>query len=907
MTGWRPLLRLARRDLARHRGRTAIVLVMLTLPVLVVTAGAVLYASADISSTERLDRELGPEAQAALAPTSMGPLRQAADPDDGWSSGSGGGMGDAFAMVDDPSADPSAWTDVLGDRPVVELREGSAEVEVGGGRLYAPALEVDLTSPLGSGLVELADGRLPATTGEVAVSAALARRGADVGDEVEIGGAARTVVGIAESRTDQGPFVTGPLGALGLDDTQVASARYLVGGAPVTWDDVEALNADGVLVLSRAVVEDPPAEAEAIEAEVGYSVVDDGVVVSGALIVVMVLLEVVLLAGPAFAVGARRQARTVALLVTGGATPAQVRTLVLASGVVLGVGAAVVGVLGGIAVAAVVPWGLEQAAAQWPWVDRQVSGGRLGPFDVPWGAVLAVAAFGVVSALLAAVVPAWLASRTDVVAVLAGRRGDDRPGHRSPVVGAVLVALGVAAAVGGAVDRDERLVAFGAVPLVIGTVLLVAPLLALLGRSAARLPLALRFAVRDSARHRSRTVPAIAAVAATVAGAVALGIGGASDAEQEARAYSPELPVGQAVVRSATGVPLDDDLAAVEAVVPAGAVPVTGLGYRSDDEMQIDWSATILGDDEGWSYGSWTTSYGSQVLVADDLGAADLDAGIAPADRQVARDALAAGRALVVVMDPAGAGEERQVLLTATRWRYQQGTAEDENDELVAAEVPATLVRSERPTARFAAVLPTALAAEVTAGAPAEVQPATTALLLPDGPGPEGAQELREQVEEAGRGLTLYEETGYESPAETVWVLVGLGTVALLLVLVGSLTATTLAINDAAGDLATLGAVGAPPGVRRRIAASYALVITGIGAGLGLLVGLVPGIAVAFPLTAPIDYYGYGTEGLPGPVLAVPWLLIGALVLLLPLVVAGIAAATTRSSSVPAGRSAAVG
>ncbi|MDR6173860.1 putative ABC transport system permease protein [Nocardioides zeae] len=907
MTGWRPLLRLARRDLARHRGRTAIVLVMLTLPVLVVTAGAVLFATGDISSTERLDRELGPEGQAVLAPTSMGPLRQAADPDDGWSSGTYGESGDTFSRVDEGAADPAAWADVLGDRPVLEVRGGSVEVEAGDGRLNATGLEVDLTTPLGAGLVEPGEGRLPAATDEVAVSAALARRGAAIGDEIEVGGAARTVVGIAESRTDQGPFVTGPIGALGLEVTTGASSRYLVGGDPVTWADVEELNAEGVLVLSRAVVDDPPAEAGAVEAELAYDVVDDGVVATGALIVVMVLLEVVLLAGPAFAVGARRQARTVALLVTGGATPGQVRGLVLASGVVLGVAAAVVGVLGGIAVAALVPWGLEQAAAQWPWVDRQVSGGRLGPFDVPWGAVLAVASFGVVSAVLAAVVPAWLASRTDVVAVLAGRRGDDRPGHRSPVVGAVLVALGVVAAVAGALDREERLVAFAAVPLVIGTVLLVAPLLALLGRSASRLPLALRFAVRDSARHRSRTVPAIAAVAATVAGAVALGIGGASDAAQEAQAYSPELPLGQAVVRSVTGVPLGDDLAAAEDLVPPGAVPVTGLGSRSDDEVQIDWSATILGDGEGWSYGSWTTPYGSQVLVTDDLGAADLDAGIAPADRDVARHALAAGRALVVVMDPAGAGEERQVQLTATRWPLQQTIDDDESDELVGAEVPATLVRAEWPTARFAAVLPTALAAEVTAGAPAEVQPATTALLLPDGPGPGGVRELQEQLEEELPGLTVYEETGYESPPETVWVLVGLATVALLLVLVGSLTATTLAINDAARDLATLGAVGATPGVRRRIAASYALVITGVGAGLGLLVGLVPGIAVTFPLTAPVDYYGYGTAGLPGPVLAVPWLLIGALVLLLPAVVAAIAAATTRSATVLVGRGAAMG
>ena len=43
------------------------------------------------------------------------------------------------------------------------------------------------------------------------------------------------------------------------------------------------------------------------------------------LIVVMALLEVVLLAGPAFAVGARRQSRTLALMAATGGTPAQSR------------------------------------------------------------------------------------------------------------------------------------------------------------------------------------------------------------------------------------------------------------------------------------------------------------------------------------------------------------------------------------------------------------------------------------------------------------------------------------------------------------------------------------------------------------------------------------------------------
>ena len=83
---------------------------------------------------------------------------------------------------------------------------------------------------------------------------------------------------------------------------------------------------------------------------------------------------------------------------------------------------------------------------------RMVGGARaasfssawFGPFEVPWQQLAGVAVFGLVSALLAAAVPAPIASRQDVVAVLGGRRGDRRPSLRSPALGIVLLAAGVA-------------------------------------------------------------------------------------------------------------------------------------------------------------------------------------------------------------------------------------------------------------------------------------------------------------------------------------------------------------------------------------------------------------------------------------------------------------------------------
>ena len=90
-------------------------------------------------------------------------------------------------------------------------------------------------------------------------------------------------------------------------------------------------------------------------------------------------------------------------------------------------------------------------------------------------------------------------------------------------------------------------VAAGAIPTVLGVVLLAPAALSLVGRLAFRLPLALRFAVRDADRQRGRTAPAVAAIAATVAGVIALGTALSSDGTQSRDTYQPSGPAGVAL------------------------------------------------------------------------------------------------------------------------------------------------------------------------------------------------------------------------------------------------------------------------------------------------------------------------------------------------------------------------
>ncbi len=53
------MLRMARREATRARGRSLLVLVMIALPVLAVTAADVVMRTADVSGSEALERRLG--------------------------------------------------------------------------------------------------------------------------------------------------------------------------------------------------------------------------------------------------------------------------------------------------------------------------------------------------------------------------------------------------------------------------------------------------------------------------------------------------------------------------------------------------------------------------------------------------------------------------------------------------------------------------------------------------------------------------------------------------------------------------------------------------------------------------------------------------------------------------------
>lgn len=148
-------------------------------------------------------------------------------------------------------------------------------------------------------------------------------------------------------------------------------------------------------------------------------------------------------------------------------------------------------------------------------------------------------------------------------------------------------------------------------------------------------------------------------------------------------------------------------------------------------------------------------------------------------------------------------------------------------------------------------------------------------------PGPIGKelqQGLAEELAALDTNSSVYVERGYQPDPAVRIIQMVLALLGGILMLGGTLTATFLALSDARPDLATMAAVGARPRTRRRVAASYALVVGGVGALLGAPVGFIPGIAISRPLTQQ-----WGTDASS---LDVPWLLIAIVVVGLPLLTA---------------------
>ncbi len=892
---WLPALRIARREALRAKGRSVLIVAMVALPVIGIGASDVLFRSAQLDPDERVERALG-QTQARLTYLGGSRLLQAPDPD----------LGGAITEGE-PSGSTGRQDLPEGYRVLVE-RQGLVAFRTAGGEAPLNVTEVALGDEAFAGRFQVEEGRAPAGRGEIAVTgAALERLGIDVGGVAELLGGDRTfrVVGVVEQVGNRGPeTIWAPPGTL-LSSSQsedIPPSYYLVGSRPLTWDDVQALNRVGIVAYSRAVVLDPPPRSAVPYFQQGFDVGRTQellvVVLAGILVVTLAVLEVVLLAGAAFAVGARRQARSLGLVTATGGDARDVRRVVLSSGAVLGA----VGALVGFVLAIVL------AAAARPLLERYADA-DFGRFDLRPLELAGAALVGLLAAVLASYLPARNAARRDPVEALTGRRGQVRTPKKVPAAGAVLVALGIAAAAAGSLvafsgaagvnpagGRSSYLaaglIAGGAALTQLGLIVCSPAIVGLAGRLSRRLPLPLRLALTDASRHRGRSAPAIAAVLAAVTGATALALVAASFDQRDRDNYLAAWPTGTAGVMLEQFIPAEDGSGTTELVSPERVIavvagelppftahPVRTVAGCADAEGCASVMPVLPRSQECplWSDPAPTgqdiaaaesdercdpaRTYQGSMLPPTAAGDEDLLRVLAGRSSEDAERVLAAGGVVVLDRRYAVDGEATMEISPAGGGKLRR------------IDVPAAVL--DVPSPPVAALLGPQLAERI------GVELAPTHLILSFDRLPTPAEEdaAREALRLAGHDIPIDVERGYESDY-------GLGLIALVagaaLVTLGAAgIATGLAQADARADHATLAAVGATPRLRRTLAAAQALAVAGLGTILGVLAGLVPGLAFIGAVGS-LD-------------VAIPWLTLAEVLVGIPLVAALCAWLLTRS------------
>jgi putative ABC transport system permease protein len=248
-----------------------------------------------------------------------------------------------------------------------------------------------------------------------------------------------------------------------------------------------------------------------------------------------------------FSVMAQRRLRALGMLSAIGATERNLRLVMTADGLLVGVAAALAGTAAGLAAwFAYVPT-LQQAAG------HVVDGASL-----PWWAFAAGIVFAIATSVLASRRPAKTMAEVPVVAALSGRPAPPRAVRRSALPGVIVFAFGLACLAftgglagppGGGRGRPPLFLLGGLVGVIAGIILLAPLAISVLAAGAyPRLPVAIRIALRDLVRYRARSGAALAAVTFAVFLATAICLVGSERTDNPLSPSGPSLSSSQLVV-----------------------------------------------------------------------------------------------------------------------------------------------------------------------------------------------------------------------------------------------------------------------------------------------------------------------------------------------------------------------
>src|SRR5271154_156412 len=359
-----------------------------------------------------------------------------------------------------------------------------------------------------SPLLSLVSGTYPAGPGQVALTSQVASQyGAHVGGTWHVAGTTWQVTGIAadpSNLADQFALVSpGQL-------RHPSQAIMLLGPAAA-----QQIGGDiTVPGVPAATVSLPTQQDSGVSQAVFVLVVE-----------VLGLAFIGLVSVASFSVMAQRRLRALGMLGAIGATERNLRLVMVAGGLAVGVTAALAGAVLGLAA-----W-----FAYAPTVQRD-TGHAVDAAHLPWWAFAIGIVLAIATSALASRRPAKTMAAVPVVAALSGRPAPPKAGRRSALPGVIVLAAGLAclASAGGlngvsgqdgnGGGNGHALFLLAGLVITITGVCLLAPLAisVLAAGAGSRLPVAIRIALRDLVRYRARSGAALAAT--TFAVFLAMGI-----------------------------------------------------------------------------------------------------------------------------------------------------------------------------------------------------------------------------------------------------------------------------------------------------------------------------------------------------------------------------------------------
>ncbi len=392
----------------------------------------------------------------------------------------------------------------------------------------------DPHGPFGGPMLSLVSGRYPASASEIAVTRGVA---ADfrlsIGSDWIVAGKTWKVTG----------FVQNP-------ENLAGEFALVLPGQVTSPDTVTAL------------FDAPGQSVAAIESKTGLTTVatpqtaansntiNPETISITAAVLGMLLIALVGIGG--FTVLAQRRLRAIGMLAAQGATERNIRLVVRANGVATGVVGAVTGLVIGFVVWLVYRPHAETSADH-----------VMGVFQLPWTVIGISMILAVIATYFAASRPAKTIARTPIVAALAGRPAAPRnTRHLAIPVGlgflvAAFLLFGAAGAGADSGSGNQGIaileLGIGLIAIGVAIVLLSGACLSAVAAAGRGSPIAIRLALRDLARYRARSGPALAAIGLSTLIAVIICVVAAARFGDSLDYVGPNLGANQLVVYAPNG------------------------------------------------------------------------------------------------------------------------------------------------------------------------------------------------------------------------------------------------------------------------------------------------------------------------------------------------------------------